>query len=561
MTDSETSAKVAELRNLSLGYRTRQGLVPALHDVSLTVGRGEIVALVGESGSGKSTVAHALLGLLPRTAEISSGQIFLNEEDVTGLDDQHWRRLRGRAAALIPQDPTIALNPLHRIGRQTVEPLSIHRILRDRTELRQRAVTLLGNVGIGQPEVRASQYPRSLSGGMRQRVLIASSLSAGPTILLADEPTTALDVTVQKRILDDLSALVAAEGLSVLLVTHDLALAADRASRIVVLKNGRVVEGGPVADVLGNPRTAYTRILLDSAAHDEAPLRPSQPGGDTAAEVLRVDAAVKEYRQSGSRELFRAVDGVSLSVRLGETVAVVGESGSGKTTMARIALGLIKPTRGSASFRGKDIANLSPVQMREFRQRVQIIYQNPFSSLNPRLTVAQIVREPLDGFAIGEPAKRQNEVTTLLDAVGLGADHLERRPHQLSGGQRQRVAIARALASRPELIVCDEPLSALDVTIQAQIIELLASLQNSNGLGYLFVSHDLAVVRRIADRVLVMRGGELVEEGPTGTIFENPRHEYTRELLAAIPGAALRRHRHVLGVREGQAHTVSEAAE
>ncbi len=543
---------ILALTDLAISYQGRGRTTKAVEGVTLSVNRGEIVALVGESGSGKSTIAHAIMGMLPPTAGIRAGAIQFDGRTITGLSESEYRRLRGRRLGWIPQDPMVALNPSQRVGRQVAEPLLIHG-LASKTEARARAVDALDRAGLSRPALRATQFPHELSGGMRQRALIAGALICGPDLLIADEPTTALDVTVQKRILDDIAALVAASGTAVLLITHDLGVAADRADRIIVLRQGRIVEEGPTSQVLANPRQAYTRLLIDSApglsprAHlhkrrggwrDDS-VTSLHAGAVTIASVENVSKDYVVTDAKGRRETFRAVDAISLAVSQGETLGLVGESGSGKSTLLRMFLGLVKPTAGAALYEGRRLDQLSAAEERSRRQRVQPVYQNPYSSLNPRMTIAEIVGEHLAGFRLGDRRGQQRRVMELLDQVGLPQAFHDRFPVELSGGQRQRVAIARALAPEPRLLLCDEPVSALDVSIQAQILELLAELQRRHGLAYLFVSHDLAVVRQVSDRVAVMREGKLVEIGPADAVFRAPQHPYTQLLLDSIPGRRL----------------------
>ncbi|MCB4770443.1 ABC transporter ATP-binding protein [Ancylobacter sp. Lp-2] len=548
---TDTSNLLLAVRGLKVAYRTRDRVIEAVRGVDIDVRRGEVVALVGESGSGKSTIAHAIMGMLPPAASITAGTVTFDGEDLTRLSERAYRRLRGQRLGWVPQDPMVALNPSHRVGRQVAEPLLIHR-LASKAEAKTRAIEALGRVGLGQPEIRAEQFPHELSGGMRQRALIAGALICGPALIVADEPTTALDVTVQKRILDDIGALAASSGTAVLIITHDLAVAADRADRIVVLRHGTVMEEGDARDVLRNPQDAYTRLLLASAPslssgrRRHATSHPAagavRPLPDPRPPLVAVENVTKDFAVSdagGHRGTFRAVDGVSLAIAPGETLGLVGESGSGKSTLARIVLGLVQPTSGEAKFEGRALAGLSAAEERERRRQVQPVYQNPFSSLNPRLTVAEIVGEPLAGFRLGDREWRRRRTLELLDQVGLPHAFAERLPAELSGGQRQRVAIARALAPEPALVVCDEPVSALDVSIQAQVLDLLAELQHRHGLAYLFISHDLAVVRQVSDRVGVMKDGRIVELDTADEVFRAPKHPYTRLLLDSIPGRRL----------------------
>ena len=506
------------IKDLSVSYRS----VPAVRGIDLTVRSGQITAVVGESGSGKSTTAHAAIGLLPRGGRINGGSITFAGRELTGLSERAWRSVRGKEIALIPQDPTVSLNPVQRIGRQVAEVLIIHG-LADKRSAPGKAIDLLRRAGIDEPERRAGQYPHELSGGLRQRVLIAAALAGQPKMIIADEPTSALDVTVQRQILDHIEELAAESGTAVLLITHDLGVAADRASRIAVMSEGRVVEEGPSGKILAAPVQDYTQRLLAAAPSlSSSPLRERRQGGET---LIAARGLTKDFDGR------RAVDDVSFDIARGQTLALVGESGSGKTTTARMLLRLETATEGSVSFDGAEISGLRGEELRRLRRRMQLVYQNPYASLNPKLTIGQIVSEPLRAFGV-----RGKRAAELVDQVALPSSMLKRKPAELSGGQRQRVAIARALALRPEFVVCDEPVSALDVSVQAQILELLVNLQNELGLTYLFISHDLAVVRLVADQVGVMRAGKVVEFGPADEVLHEPRDPYTRELLAAIPG-------------------------
>ncbi|MBF4604943.1 dipeptide ABC transporter ATP-binding protein [Curtobacterium sp. VKM Ac-2884] len=532
------------IQDLTVTYGRGSSARTALHGVSLDVGRGERVAIVGESGSGKSTTAHAVLRLLPAAADLTGGTVRLSgvadgsgDLDLVTATDRQVRSVRGVRIGFVPQDPTVSLNPVTRIGTQVAEVLRIHGLATG-AEARERAVEELRRAGIDRPGLRARQYPHELSGGMRQRVLIAIALIGDPELLVADEPTSALDVTVQRTILDHLDRLVAERGTSVLFITHDLGVAADRADRIVVMSEGRIVEQGTPAEVLGAPREPYTRALIAAAPSlDDVTV--------SVGAAPRLQAGVDEplVVATGLRKSFArvaAVDGVDVTVPRGRTLALVGESGSGKSTTARLVLGLERADAGTVQFDGEDVTAASGAALRAYRRRAQIVQQNPYAALHPRLSVGAVIADPLAAFGIGTRRSRAARAAELLDLVALPSAVLGRRPAELSGGQRQRVAIARALALDPSFIVLDEPVSALDVSVQAQILDLLAELQSTLGVSYLFISHDLAVVRRIAHEVSVLRGGRVVEHGDVAQVLHDPQHEYTRALLDAIPGRSRR---------------------
>ncbi|WP_420963639.1 dipeptide ABC transporter ATP-binding protein [Brucella sp. IR073] len=527
------TAPVLEVSGLHVAYGDGSGFTRVVHDVSFTVAPGEVVALVGESGSGKTSTAQAIIGLLPENGRIEKGAIRLNGTDIAGWSQKRLNAIRGAVVSLVPQDPSNSLNPVLTIGAQVAEILKIHGRATGKDAYAE-AVALLRHVGLPQPELRVRQYPHELSGGMRQRVLIAIAVALRPALIIADEPTSALDVTVQKHILDLIDNLRREYGTAVLFVTHDLGVAADRSDRLIVLQNGRIQEQGRTADILAAPQNAYTRRLL-SDAPSLAPAVPRvTPLNAAPGEAVTVSNLVQEFRIGNSS--FRAVDDVSFTVPRGTTHAIVGESGSGKTTTIRAIAGFQKPDSGRITVENLDVGDLKRESLRQFRRSVQLVYQNPFGSLDPRQSVFSIVEEPLLNFEPTPKAERRARVEAIIDRVGLPKAALERRPHALSGGQRQRVAIARALVLKPKVVILDEAVSALDVTVQAQILALLAELQRDLGLTYLFVSHDLAVVRQIADTVSVLRSGRQVEYGPVEQIFQNPASDYTRELIDAIPG-------------------------
>ena len=534
------------VEDLWVEYRRSRLGTPAVRGVDLVIRPSETVALVGESGSGKSTIANAIISLLPDSATITRGRIVVTSPTAGAVDmvpakEAVRRRLRGRVVGLIPQDPMVGLNPTRRIGVQVAEAVHRQGTVKA-SEVGAKVQYYLQRAGIEDPEVRAAQYPHELSGGLRQRVLIAIALAGEPELIIADEPTSALDVTVQATILDHLEGLVRDTGIALLIITHDLAVAADRSDRVVVLQNGEIVEQGAPDEILVNPRQPYTRRLIAAAPglssggtivprHSRA--ASTAPGAEP---ILTLTGVSKRYRLPGGDGVLTAVSDVDIEVVKGRTHALVGESGSGKTTTARIALGLERADGGRVLLAGTDITTLGWRETRPLRRRVQLVQQNPYASLDPRFTIGQSITEPLVAFGLGGRRERTRRAVELLDQVSLPASYLDRLPAELSGGQRQRVAIARALAPEPELVLLDEPVSALDVSVQLQILELLTDLQDRLGLSYLFISHDLAVVASVSHTVSVLNRGRVVEQGPVADVFGDPRSEYTRRLVDAVPG-------------------------
>ncbi|MFI8960971.1 dipeptide ABC transporter ATP-binding protein [Streptomyces sp. NPDC053493] len=527
--------------------------VRAVDGLSFTLEAGRALALVGESGSGKSTVAGALLGLHRDTGARVEGRVTVDGIDVASAGPAELRALRGGVAAMVFQDPLSALDPYYAIGDQIAE---VYRIQNpgSRKAARARAVEVLDRVGIPDAARRARARPHEFSGGMRQRALIAMALARTPKLLVADEPTTALDVTVQAQILDLLHELRHETGMGLLLVTHDVGVAAESVDEVLVMRGGRAVERGPVARVFGAPAQPYTRELLSAVPRLDGPVRtgpartgpvrtgparaagkpPGGPAGEPAGEpLLEAVGLRREFGRGRSRTT--AVDGVSLTVRAGETLGVVGESGSGKTTLGRMLVRLLDPTDGQLRYDGTDIGRLSEKELRPRRRELQMVFQDPVSSLNPRRSVGESIADPLRAAGTLDDTRVRARVRELLDRVGLDPDRYDAYPHEFSGGQRQRVGIARALAAEPRLIVCDEPVSALDVTTQAQVTALLADLQAELGLALVFIAHDLSVVRQVSDRVAVMRRGRIVEQGTVEEVYAAPRDPYTRALLAAVP--------------------------
>ncbi|MFF3907506.1 dipeptide ABC transporter ATP-binding protein [Streptomyces sp. NPDC001848] len=498
------------------------GSLHAVDGLSFRLAEGAALGLVGESGSGKSTVASALLGLHRGTGARVSGSVRVAGTDVQSASDEDLRRLRGGRAAMVFQDPLSSLDPYYAIGDQIAEVYRVH-TRSSRRAARARAVEVLDRVGIPDAARRSRSRPHEFSGGMRQRALIAMALACEPDLLIADEPTTALDVTVQAQILDLLHSLREETGMGLILVTHDVGVAAESVDQVLVMRHGKAVERGAVATVLGEPREEYTRALLSAVPRVDAPRVAESAASD---EVVVEAVGLRREFGRGSRK-FAAVDDVSLTVRRGETLGIVGESGSGKTTLGRMLVGLLEPTAGEVRHGGATRTGVNPA--------VQMVFQDPVSSLNPRRSVGESIADPLRARGESDERRIRGRVRELLERVGLDGAHYDRYPHEFSGGQRQRVGIARALAAEPRVIVCDEPVSALDVTTQAQVVALLAELQRELGLALVFIAHDLAVVRQVSDRVAVMRRGRIVEYGPTDEVYESPRDAYTKQLLTAVP--------------------------
>ena len=575
-----------KITDLEVTFTTSTGVVPAVRGANLTIYPGQTVAIVGESGSGKSTTAAAVIGLLPGTGKVTGGSIEFDGKELTKMSSKEWIELRGSGIGLVPQDPMSNLNPVLRIGTQVKEALLANNIV-PRSEAGERVTELLEQAGLPDGERRAKQYPHEFSGGMRQRVLIAIGLASRPKLLIADEPTSALDVTVQRRILDHLETLTKEMGTAVLFITHDLGLAAERAEQLVVMHRGRIVESGPALEILQHPQHPYTKRLVSAApslasariesahargiTHTEEEFTGSAKNA-SSEEMIRVEHLTKEFHIRGAKgeaSKLLAVDDVSFTLRRGKTLAVVGESGSGKSTAANMILHLLEPTSGKIFFDGEDTSEYSEAQLFALRRRLQAVFQNPYGSLDPMYSIYRIIEEPLrihsygtkayaqqeverakaagrdpepwavaalEGHSESDKKLREERVAELLDLVALPRSAMRRYPNELSGGQRQRVAVARALALNPEVIVLDEAVSALDVLVQNQILHLLNDLQAELGLSYLFITHDLAVVRQIADDVVVMEKGRLVEANTTDALFDHPVQDYTRELIEAVPG-------------------------
>ena len=553
------------IEGLRVEFPSRRGDVVAAKDITLQLSAGEILGVVGESGAGKSTIGNAAMGLLERPGRVAGGMVTLEGQRIDNLGAEPMRRLRGAKISMIFQDPLTSLDPLRTIAEQLVTTMRTHLPV-DEAEARRRAIRLMDEVGIPDPEHRIDHYPHQFSGGMRQRVVIALALCAEPDVIIADEPTTALDVSIQAQILDLLRALVKESGAGMLIITHDMGVIAEIADRVAVMYRGEVVETGPTAKILGDPDHAYTRSLISAVPRPDVKL-------DRFPLVEHIEAAgtrrsldlkthwlgqhrdfedfdgplldVRDLRmifQTGSlfgrsRHEVRAVDGISFDIRNSETFGLVGGSGSGKSTVARLITGIYRPTAGEIRFAGTDLTKLGQrTALNRYRRQMQMIFQDPYSSVNPRMKVRDIVAEPIRFHKLATSrAETRQIVDDLLDHVGLGRRAASKYPHEFSGGQRQRISIARALATRPRFLICDEPTSALDVSIQAQVLNLLKDLQDELGLTMLFISHDLPVIRQMCDRIAVMRGGRIMELAETEALFEHPQHDYTRHLLELMP--------------------------
>jgi peptide/nickel transport system ATP-binding protein len=557
-----------EIKNLSVDFQTDDGVVHAVKNISFNIPKGKTVGLVGESGSGKSVSSLAMMGLIPNPpGKVTSGEILFEGRDLLKISEPQMRKIRGARISMIFQEPMTSLNPVFTVGDQICESLILHKGM-SKQKAWKRAIELLDQVGIPNPAERIKSYPHEMSGGQRQRVMIAMAISCNPDLLIADEPTTALDVTIQKQILDLIADLQKQYGMSVLFITHDLGVIADISDEVVVMYRGDIVEEGKTEDIFVKPQHPYTKGLLACRpALDKNPKRLPvvsdfmTPDGQEKIPDQAILKAQKETREISSHQTplleiknltkhfplkkgffggvktwVKAVDDVSLTVRKGRTLGLVGESGCGKTTLGRTILRLIEPTSGSINYSGVDVTQLNRHDMRAMRRKMQIIFQDPYASLNPRMTIGAALMEPMVIHNLGaNKAERLDMAASLMKRVGLEPSMLNRYPHEFSGGQRQRICIARALAVEPEFIICDESVSALDVSIQAQILNLLLDLQDELNLTYVFISHDLAVVKFIADEVAVMYNGKVVEMNDAVGIYENPQHEYTKKLLSAIP--------------------------
>jgi len=544
-----------EVENLTTHFHTRDGVVKAVDGISFSVDHGETLAIVGESGSGKSVACYSLLNLIPQPpGKIESGTALFNskdqhedchqqKKDLLQTSEKDLQKIRGNDIAIIFQDPMTSLNPYLTVGEQLIEPLIYHHDI-SRQKAIERATELLGEVGIVEPEKRVHSYPHEFSGGMRQRVMIAMALITEPKLLICDEPTTALDVTIQAQILRLVKQLQQQRNIAVIFISHDLAVVAGVADKVAVMKDGVIVEQGPVEDIFHRTQHEYTKKLLASIPEGAKPALATSINNSPVNEFLLEAKKLRTHFQDhsggwfkGGKKIIKAVEDVSLNIRRGEILGLVGESGSGKSTLGRSILQLVPTTSGSVLFDNTNLTQLSKHQMKNMRRRMQMIFQDPYASLNPRMSVFDTLAEPLLYHGLATRKNVTEQVLTLMDEVGLARSAIRKYPHEFSGGQRQRIAIGRAIATKPELVIADEPVSALDVTIQAQILDLILTLVEKHNLTMLFISHDLSVVRYIADRVAVMHQGKLVEIGDSETLFANPEHDYTKKLLSAIPMA------------------------
>ena len=540
--DDSEKRPVLTVSGLTVSVRGEEGERAVVSDLSFALARGETLCIAGESGSGKSMTSLAVMGLLPQPqAHVSAGSIRLGDLDLTALNEKRMQTIRGNRVAMIFQEPMTSLNPVLSIGRQLIEAIEAHTNLGS-SDARARAIEALKAVRIPEAESRLKQFPHELSGGMRQRVMIAMALALKPDVLIADEPTTALDVTVQGEVLELLRDLQREQGTAVILITHDMGVVAEMADRVIIMRNGRMVEHGIIADIFERPQVDYTRELLAAvpkmgAGRAVAPAKPEEPAKSAAVAEVR-DLHVRFDLHGGffgrvTRRV-HAVEGVSFSIAQNETLSLVGESGCGKSTTAKALAGLL-PYSGDIAVGGRNLVGLGRDERKAVRRDIQMIFQDPYASLDPRMRVGDLVAEPLLIHGIGTPEERTARVAALFERVGLTIDQMERYPHEFSGGQRQRICIARALALRPKLIIADESVSALDVSVQARVLKLLKELQSEFGVAYLFISHDMAVVENISDKVAVMYLGQIVEMGTRDQIFANPRHPYTKRLIEAVP--------------------------
>lgn len=565
MSKSSPNSSIASIRALNVSFSNGKQRVQVLHDIGFDIYKNEILAVVGESGSGKSVTSKALMGLLPSTtAQITAQELSLQGKDLLELEDGEWSRFRGSEISMIFQEPMSSLNPTISCGNQVVEVLLQHQKM-STAAAQKEVLQLFEKVKLPTPQITFSKFPHEISGGQMQRVMIAMAIACKPILLIADEPTTALDVTVQKEIILLLKSLQKEYGMSILFISHDLSLVHSIADRIIVMYQGRIVEQGAANDIFEHPKEAYTRALIASRPSTKKRLRNLPTIKDFVEQSVSDELVTKEQREElhkniynkspllqvidvvkdfplqkklfSKQEYFRAVDGVSFNIYPGESLGLVGESGCGKSTLGNLILRLKDVSSGTIMYRGQDITHLKAAAMRQLRKEIQIIFQDPFASLNPRLTVGQAIIEPMKWHGIGtDNADRKEKVLNLLKRVGLTEEHYNRYPHEFSGGQRQRIGIARTVALEPKLIVCDESVSALDISVQAQVLNLLNEFKEDFGFSYLFISHDLAVVKYFCDQVIVMNQGKIEEKNEADALYENPQSAYTKKLIAAIPG-------------------------
>lgn len=541
-----TEKPILQIQNLSVGFTMRQGMLDVLHGVSFDLCRGKTTCIVGESGSGKSVTARAILNMVPRPGVVNAGRILFAPDgtdttDLTALDPRGkpMRQIRGGRIAMIFQEPMSSLSPVHTIGNQIVEAIRLHRDV-GKKEARQMAAKALAQVEISNPEKALDKYSFEFSGGMRQRAMIAMALSCRPDVLIADEPTTALDVTTQAEIIDLIKSLQSEFGMAVMFITHDMGVVAEIADEVVVMEKGHVVEKGGIHQIFDAPRHEYTQKLLGAVRKLEEPAVAKVRPATDAREILRVDDLHLRFEKKEGffqrvTDVTKAVDGVSFALRHGEALGIVGESGSGKTTVGRCIARVYDPNAGVIDYDGRDLLHAGSDELRQTRQQIRMIFQDPFASLNPRMTVKQIIAEPLIVNKVASGSELQDRVAHLLTEVGLDPAMMERYPHAFSGGQRQRIVVARAIALEPKLVIADEPTSALDVSIRTQVLDLLLRLQAEMGLSFIFISHDMAVIRYFCDRVAVMYRGRIVEIGETEQIVTDPQHPYTKALLSSVP--------------------------
>ena len=533
MTSEQSIQNILSVKNLTLSINNNK----LLDSISFNIKEGEIFALIGESGSGKSLTSLAIMRLLPEVIDVKSGDICLNGSSLFNLPEYEMQKIRGSKIAMIFQEPMSALNPVMTVGEQVAEAIRIHLNL-NANEVKKKVISLFREVALKEPEQRYSWYPHQLSGGQKQRVMIAMALACEPILLIADEPTTALDVTIQAQVLQLLKEIQKKRSLSILFITHDMAVVSQVANRIGIMKNGKLLEQAVAKEFFLNPKHPYSKALIeDSLLLSSKKLETKNLGGLLNVKALKVHFPIKKGFFQRNSTVLKAVDDVSFNIQKGETLALVGESGSGKSTIGKAILSLVDINGGSVEFNGKTISTLKESELKEYRKKIQVIFQDPFSALNPRMTIGNIIREGMVSLNIKSKNKKEQDdyIVELLEKVELNKEHMSRYPHEFSGGQRQRIGIARALAVEPELIICDEPTSALDVSVRTQVLKLLKDLQKERGLSYLFITHDLSIIPSVANRVAIMKEGKIVEQGLVDDVMNNPQHSYTKTLLESAP--------------------------